>query len=166
MIKTERLIIKPIVSADEKVISELFTDNIVKKTYILPDFKDTEHLHNYFLRILEISNGSDHHLYGIYIADSGELIGIINDTGFEKFEKIELGYALLPRYFNKGYATEALGALIVYMKELGYKSVVTGAFEENGASMRVMEKCGMKRIDVTEEYDYRGMTHKVLYYSI
>ena len=42
MIKTERLIIKPIVSADEKVISELFTDNIVKKTYILPDFKDTE----------------------------------------------------------------------------------------------------------------------------
>jgi len=166
MIKTQGLIIKPLVPEDEAVISELFTDEIVKKTYILPDFKDSEHLHKYFLRILDISNNSEHYLWGIYVEESGELVGIINDTDIDAYEKIELGYALLPRYHNKGYATQALGAMIGYLKGIGYKKIETGAFEENSASIRVMEKCGMTKSGMTGEYDYRGEKHKVIYYSI
>ena len=80
MIKTERLILKPLTSDDEKAVSELFTDDTVKKTYLLPDFKDAEQLHNYFNRILALSNGNDRYLLGIYINNGTELVGIINDT--------------------------------------------------------------------------------------
>ena len=124
-------------------MSELFTDDTVKKTYLLPDFKDAEQLHNYFNRILALSNGNDRYLLGIYINNGTELVGIINDTGLERYESAEIGYALLPRYFNNGYATEAFGGMIKFLKEVGYKKVVAGAFEENKASIRVMEKCGL-----------------------
>lgn len=166
MIKTERLILKPLTSDDEKAVSELFTDDTVKKTYLLPDFKDAEHLHNYFNRILALSNGNDRYLLGIYINNGTELVGIINDTGLEKYESAEIGYALLPRYFNNGYATEAFGGMIKFLKDVGYKKVVAGAFEENKASIRVMEKCGLVPKNESEKLEYRGKEHTVIYYFI
>ncbi len=44
--------------------------------------------------------------------------------------------------------------------------VKTGAFTENIASIRVMEKCGMRRFDETEEIEYRGKNHTCVYYEI
>lgn len=39
-------------------------------------------------------------------------------------------------------STEVLQKVIEIILEFGYTSVKAGAFEENRASMRVMEKCG------------------------
>lgn len=166
MIRTKKLILKPLSPEDEAIVSELFTDDTVKATYLLPDFKDAEHLHSYFERILALSNGAEHYLLGIYLDKGMELVGIINDTGYSKYEWIELGYALLPKYYNNGYATEALGGMIDHLKTLGYKEIKAGAFEENPASLRVMEKCGMKKTDFTEKLQYRGSEHTVVYYSV
>ena len=44
--------------------------------------------------------------------------------------------------------------------------MVAGAFEENKASMRVMEKAGMTRITLEEDINYRGASHHCLYYSV
>ena len=166
MIETERLVLKPFSYEDERVLSELFCDSDVKKTYLLPDFKDEDHLSKYFKRICEMSNSGKYYLFGIYLKENGELLGIINDTERNEFESVEIGYALLPRYHNKGYATEAFCALIQYLKGLGYKRVEAGAFEENLASIRVMEKCGMTKMGRTENLQYRGKEHTVVYYSV
>ena len=45
-----------------------------------------------------------------------------------------------------------LGAL----REMGFRRVTAGYFQENDASRRVMEKCGMVRTDQTDEDEYRG----------
>ena len=45
-------------------------------------------------------------------------------------------------------------------------SVRCGAFSENTASIRVMEKAGMVREDFTEDIEYRGIMHHCVYYSI
>ena len=45
-------------------------------------------------------------------------------------------------------------------------SVRCGAFPENTASIRVMEKAGMVREDFTEDIEYRGIMHHCVYYSI
>ena len=69
-------------------------------------------------------------------------------------------------YHNRGFATEAFGAVINYLFSQGFEEILAGAFEGNAASMRVMEKCGMKRTKMTAEVEYRGVTHKCIYYSI
>ena len=58
---------------------------------------------------------------------------------------------------------EALKAAIDELFALNYERVVCGAFEENKASLRVMEKAGMKKIEFTEIIEYRGVNHTCVY---
>ena len=78
---------------------------------------------------------------------------------------IEVGYALLPAYHNRGFATEALVGAIEYLRGCGFSRILAGAFAENAASLRVMEKAGMVRIDKTDAIDYRGHMHTCIYYA-
>jgi RimJ/RimL family protein N-acetyltransferase len=60
-------------------------------------------------------------------------------------ETPELGYWLGVPYWGKGYATEALHALIDYaFTDLGHPALQAGARVTNPASRRVLEKCGFQ----------------------
>jgi RimJ/RimL family protein N-acetyltransferase len=54
--------------------------------------------------------------------------------------------------------------MISVIFSLGYSSVRTGAFENNIASIRVMEKSGMKKCDHTEFIEYNGTIHNCIFY--
>jgi len=57
----------------------------------------------------------------------------------------ELGYWLGVPYWGKGYATEALHAVIDYaFTDLNHESLQAGARVTNPASRRVLEKCGFQ----------------------
>jgi RimJ/RimL family protein N-acetyltransferase len=57
----------------------------------------------------------------------------------------ELGYWLGVPYWNKGYATEALHALIDYaFTDLSHETLQAGARVTNPASRRLLEKCGFQ----------------------
>ena len=57
----------------------------------------------------------------------------------------ELGYWLGVPYWGKGYATEALHAVIDYaFTDLGHDALQAGARVTNPASRRVLEKCGFQ----------------------
>ena len=143
------------------VIRNLMND-CVKKTYMLPDLTE-ESAKTLFYRLYNLSLQKDHYIRGIYINNT--MIGFINDT--EVCEgSIELGWVVHPDYQNQGYATEAVKTAIKELFDLGYREVVAGAFAENPASIRVMEKSGMQRLEKTEEIDYRGKIHHCVFYSI
>jgi len=60
-------------------------------------------------------------------------------------ETPELGYWLGVPYWNQGYATEALHAVIDYaFTDLAHEAVQAGARVTNPASRRVLEKCGFQ----------------------
>lgn len=57
----------------------------------------------------------------------------------------ELGYWLGAPYWGKGYATEAMHAVIDYaFTDLGHEALQAGARVTNPASRRVLEKCGFQ----------------------
>jgi RimJ/RimL family protein N-acetyltransferase len=57
----------------------------------------------------------------------------------------ELGYWLGVKYWNQGYATEALHALIDYaFIDFAHEALQAGARVTNPASRRVLEKCGFQ----------------------
>ena len=64
---------------------------------------------------------------------------------FREDDAPEIGYWLGVPYWNKGYATEALHALIDYaFTDLTHDAVQAGARVTNPASRRVLEKCGFQ----------------------
>ena len=49
---------------------------------------------------------------------------------------------------------------------MGYTYLKSGYFEENAASRRVMEECGMKPAEEEETLEYRGKTHRCFFMAI
>lgn len=61
----------------------------------------------------------------------------------------ELGWALDPGHAGRGYATEAVEALLkVCFVDLGLRRVTAACFAENESSWRLMERVGMRRESV------------------
>ena len=161
MIHTDRLCLHSITENDKDDMIELLTNAEISKTFMIPDFKSHEEEVQMFEALKMMSVSEEHFVYGIYLND--KMIGFINDVDIGGKE-IELGYVIHPNQQNKGYATEVLQKALAMILKSGYTSVKAGAFEENRASMRVMEKCGMKRAAQEDTIEYRGKKHRCIYY--
>ena len=159
---TTRLEIRPIGQADREAVLDLLTDKTVAKTYMLPDYQSRIEAEPLFQRLVLLSGDESRYVAGVYL--DGAFFGMMNDVEI-KGTQIEMGYAYLPAYYNRGYATEAFRGAISYLLDHGFTTVVAGAFSENPASLRVMEKCGMVKQDYTDEIEYRGNTHTCIYYA-
>lgn len=95
--------------------------------------------------------------YAIELKEEKKVIGTIgvHHTSFhsqvQKDNKRQIGFSIHPKYWNKGYATEALQAVIqcLFLKkgiDRIYCSFITG----NIASKKVVEKCGFVFFKVKE----------------
>jgi RimJ/RimL family protein N-acetyltransferase len=70
------------------------------------------------------------------------MCGLIRREGLED---VDIGYALLPRFWSKGYAVEAARAVKEYAKEVvGLKRMVAIVDPANEGSIRVLEKLGLQ----------------------
>ncbi len=163
IIKTNRLEIRPFSKDDVMPLSELLLNADIKKTYMIPDFSNQEELNKMVNVFMELSHSDKHFTRGIYTSDG--LIGFVNDVVIEN-AGIELGYAIHPTFAGNGYATEMLQAVINALLGKSFSFIKTGAFSENIASIRVMEKCNMRRCPQTEVITYRGKEHVCVYYEI
>ncbi|MEV4569524.1 GNAT family N-acetyltransferase [Nonomuraea sp. NPDC049419] len=69
----------------------------------------------------------------------------------------ELGWTLDPSYGGRGYATEAVRALIdISFKGLGLRRLHADCFYDNESSWRLMERVGMRR----EQHTVRDSLHR------
>jgi ribosomal-protein-alanine N-acetyltransferase len=163
IIKTNRLILKDISLIDQESFIDIICNEEVSLTYMVPTFKDKQEIINLFNRFIKLSNDENRFVYGIYL--NNKLIGLINDVEINN-DEIELGYVISPIYKNNGYATEVLSNCINTLFDIGYKVVKTGAFKENKASIKVMEKCNMIKTNVIDKITYKGIEHKCVNYII
>lgn len=153
----------PILPQDTKILQRLLTDRTIGKTYMLPDYQDPQLALPLVERMIQLSRDPDRFVRAIRL--QGQMIGFLNDPEIQN-GCIELGYVIDPDKHNHGYMTRALRLAIGQLLAQGYHMVKAGAFEHNAASLRVMEKAGMHRIDYTDYVEYHGVSHRCIYYAI
>ena len=78
MIKTKRLVLNILTDRDVEAALDLVTNDIIKKTYMLPDFEKRTDALPLFQRLMTLSQDSSRFLRGIYL--DGYLIGYINEV--------------------------------------------------------------------------------------
>ncbi len=86
--------------------------------------------------------------FGIYLkhADRAEFVGTISLMPRDG-EKFTIGYWIGRRYWGDGLATEAARAMVdMAFQRLNAPAVAGAARVTNGASRRVMEKCGFQYV--------------------
>lgn len=79
--------------------------------------------------------------WSIRLAENDEWLGDIGFKGPAAFP--EIGYGLLPRYWGRGYATEAVSALCRWaLSQPGVEGLSAQTASDNAASQRVLIKNG------------------------
>jgi RimJ/RimL family protein N-acetyltransferase len=88
------------------------------------------------------------HGYGLYLVrlrDDGTPIGMCGLVKREGLEDPDIGFAFLPQFHSKGYATEAAEAVLDHgRRRLGLARIVAIAAPDNQASIAVLERAGLK----------------------
>lgn len=86
--------------------------------------------------------------YMIVLRESNKVIGTVNvfDDNSRAVGAKEIGYSISPAYQRKGYAYEAITAIInLLQNDLKQELVVAGVLEENTASIKLLEKLGFQK---------------------
>jgi ribosomal-protein-alanine N-acetyltransferase len=77
---------------------------------------------------------------------------LIGETGFhgppDESGTVEVGYSIIPAYRGQGFASEATRVLIDRaLSRPGIRRIIAECLDDNVASLKVLEKLGMKRVD-------------------
>ncbi len=144
-LNTQRLLMRKMLPCDCDDMYEYASSDEVTR-YLLWQPHLTVGVTRLFLQSLqrEYSKGR-HREWALVCRENNKMIGTCGFTRIDEENKIaELGYVLNPSYWGQGYACEAAEMLIsIAFDYLGMQRVEIRYMEENQASRRVGEKCGM-----------------------
>jgi ribosomal-protein-alanine N-acetyltransferase len=92
---------------------------------------------------------------GVWVIVAREPRTVVGSAGFlgppDQDGAMELGYGIHPPHRGAGYATEAAAALVRWaLARPGVSRVVARCADTNAASIRVLEKIGMRRTGADE----------------
>ena len=75
-----------------------------------------------------------------------EVVDGMGQPGMPRRTQADLGYIFDPAHGGHGYATEAVAAMVAHaFDRLGVRRITAGCFADNLASVRILEKVGMRR---------------------
>ena len=83
--------------------------------------------------------------YLICLKETGEPIGECSLTLQENDSSCEIGYMLLPQYWNQGYGTEVAEWLMSMARAYDVLRITAMTHAQNTASVSILEKLGFKK---------------------
>lgn len=105
----------------------------------------------------------------VMLSAGGRLIG---NCGIRKDSagapEADIGYELAPEHWGRGYATEAVRAILRFgFEHLGVHRISAWCLAENAASARVLEKAGLQREGCLRDKEhFKGRYWDTLQYAI
>lgn len=145
-IKTKRLILRKFSMDDYKAMfTNWASDALVAKNAGWPKHENLEETKK--LVQIWVDEYENDNTFNWIIVLEEEPIGSITVINKDLGNRVcEIGYNIGQKYWNNGYATEAIGGVIDYLFSLNLFDTITAqCFEYNIASSKVLEKNGFKR---------------------
>ncbi|MBY7125687.1 MULTISPECIES: GNAT family N-acetyltransferase [unclassified Bacillus (in: firmicutes)] len=140
-IKAERLLIRNFEFKDWQAVHEYTSDSNVMK-YIPGGVFTEEDTSNFVNKNM----GENAENFPVVLIDENILIGHIVFHKYFGEHTYEIGWVFNPKYFNKGYASEAAQATLKYgFKEMKLHRIIATYQPQNTPSYRLMERIGMRR---------------------
>lgn len=142
---TERLLLQQVIPDDQQFIFEGLSHPEVIPFYGVrySSFEATKAQMDWYNELFENGTGIS---WKIVNRQTLEKMGDISIYLYKpEHKKAEIGFWLLPQYWNKGYASEAMAAAIQYWKVEKDLHRLEGFVEEgNTASSKLLEKAGFR----------------------
>lgn len=156
-LETDRLILKTLSEDDFDRMYTLQSNPEVMRFIGMGKARTKDEAREIFEKFLNHQKKWGFSFCSAYEKVSGDLIGFVGVIHLaldDNSPEIEVGYWLLPEFWNKGYATEGTKACIEWaFNHLSIDKIVGVTHPDNLASQHVLEKSGLKFIQMSE---YRG----------
>jgi ribosomal-protein-alanine N-acetyltransferase len=148
---TERLTLEPVSPEDAAFVLELLNDPGWIMNVGDRGVRDLDAARAYIVERFGKS------LWLVARDDRGAPLGMCGLIDREELDHPDIGYAFLERHSGQGYATEAAAALLDHAREtLGLEAVVAITAPDNTASQRVLEKIGLRFVQMIDVPGYGG----------
>lgn len=146
LFETERLFARQLSHRDLPALTEILSDPEVMK-YSVRGVCDEAATRKFIDWCLECYSFHGIGPWALVEKDSGDLVGFcgVGPELVADVEEINLGYRLARKFWNQGFATEAVKGVLDYaFGQKNFASVVVIIEPEHGASVRVSEKAGFR----------------------
>ncbi len=145
ILKTERLVLRKMSFDDAPFILELLNDPAFLRNIGDKSVRTLEDAKNYILTGPMASY--ENFGFGLYLTElreSGVPVGICGLVKRETLEHADVGFAFMPQYCGKGFATESAAAVLKLGKtKFRLERIVAIVSPDNEASINVLQKLGM-----------------------
>jgi len=168
-LETERLILRRVSTDDINEIFALRSNPETMKYIPRPLVTNEEEALAHFKMIddkIETNEGIN---WAITLKGNNTMIGLIGHYRIKpEHYRAEVGYMILPEYHGKGITTEAVQCVIAYGFNTMQLHSIEGVIDpENGASEKVLQKCGfVKEAHFKENEYFDGKFIDAVVYSI
>ena len=146
VLETERLVLRRLTAEDAAFVLELVNDPAWLRFIGDRGVRTVEDARGYILKGPAASY--ERHGFGLYLTElkeGGAPLGICGLIKRESLEDVDLGFAFLPEFWGRGYASESAAAVLEYARgAFGLKRLVAVTSNDNHASIRLLEKLGFR----------------------
>ena len=155
-IYTPRLILREITLMDEAAVFAIFSDAAVTRYYDVKTMKsvtEAKKLIKWWNKRIATQQALR---WGVALTEDGPLIGTCGFSELNLDKRLgEIGCDLAQSYWGRGFMTEALREVLRFgFEQLNLNRIETWIMVENAASIRVIEKIGMRREGTLREREY------------
>jgi RimJ/RimL family protein N-acetyltransferase len=147
--RTERLLLRHFTPDDLEAFMAMHSDPAIVRYVPYPPLtreKAEERLRS-IATMTAIDDDAQQLRFAVVLPETDELIGDVSmwSSPSDRLQA-EIGYVFNPRFHGRGYATEAVTELLrIGFEEAGLHRITANADARNAASIRVMERIGMRR---------------------
>jgi ribosomal-protein-alanine N-acetyltransferase len=155
-LRTRRLSIRPLTAADGADVYAVFAAPEVMRYWNSAPPADLAVAGEWAARLADMQRRLGYAQWRVADRGTGRLVGIAGLQPLDGGPEVELTYALAPAAWGRGLATEAGAAALRYaFEEAGLERVVGIASRENGASLTVLRKLGLRPLGEAEHWGRR-----------
>jgi RimJ/RimL family protein N-acetyltransferase len=146
VIETERLNLREVNEGDAAFILELLNDPEFIRNIADRGVRTLEAARRYIAeRLVESYRRNGFGFWVVEPKGSQVPAGICGLVKRDTLPGVDVGYAFLPPFRSKGYAYESAAAVVCYARDVvGLKRLYAIVNPDNAASIRVLEKLGMR----------------------
>lgn len=150
-LRTRRLSIRPLTSADGADVYAVFAAPEVMRFWNSAPPRDLAEAGEWAVYLADMHRRLGYAQWRVSERRTDRLVGIAGLQPLDGGPEVELTYALVPSAWGRGFATEASAAALQFgFREAGLERVVAIAKRENGASLTILRKLGLRELGEAE----------------
>ncbi|HIC66859.1 MAG: GNAT family N-acetyltransferase [Paracoccus sp. (in: a-proteobacteria)] len=151
VIETERFVLRPLRPSDAGMIAHYTSDRrVAQGTRAIPHPLPPGAAEDFVARALSPSRTEDVWAIDGSVHRLAELLGVVSLTRMEG-DQSELGFWIGAGFWNTGFATEAVEALVAANPHKA-RTLFAEAFQDNPGSARVLTNCGFVYLGDAESW--------------